>query len=274
LVKILIEHHLPKTKDTWDNFLVRNHFEEPKEPSPEHQPTKRSRKWRVSKIETDKTIRESSEEIISEKLTQIKRQLKEERVIRKSATEKREGSFQPRRSHRLRGKLRKIQIKKIGAINIEDEETSIEEDVEEDDFNEGTTEIDPAQQEVYDYVETLERKASESRDRPPSPPLSEIDVLRRDRYELEVLNRHIKTENDIMKEQVKLKTSMNSTVSLQMDKVEKANEKLKKRNKKLIRALINLRFKLVIRKPRRPLASRQRRRRGLDVLAEVSEFME
>ena len=158
-------------------------------------------------------------------------------------------------------------------INIEDEETSIEEDVEED-FNEGTPEIDPAQQEVYDYVETLERKASESRDRTPSPPLSEIDVLRRDKYELEVLNRHIRTENDILKEQIKLKTSMNSTLSPQMDKVEKANEKLKKRNKKLIRALINLRFKLVIRKPKIPLTSRQRRRRGLDVLAEVSEFME
>ena len=120
----------------------------------------------------------------------------------------------------------------------------------------------------------MERKASESRDRTPSPPLSEIDVLRRDRYELEILNRHIKNENDILKEQVKLKTSMNSTLSLQMDKVEKANEKLKKRNKKLIRALINLSFKLVIRKPRRPLTSRQRRRRGLDVLVEVSEFME
>ena len=167
----------------------------------------------------------------------------------------------------------KTQIKQTGVINIEDEETSIEQDVEED-FNEGTPEIDPAQQEVYDYVETLERKASESRERTPSPPLSEIDVLRRDRYELEILNRHIKNENDIMKEQVKLKTDMNSTLSLHMDKVEKANEKLKKRNKKLIRALTNLRFKLVIRKPRRPLTSKQRRRRGLDVLAEVSEFME
>lgn len=158
-------------------------------------------------------------------------------------------------------------------INIEYEETSIEEDVEED-FDEEALEIDPAQQEIYNYVETLERKASESRDRTPCPPLSEIDVLRRDRYEMEVLNRNIRTENDILKEQVKLKTSMNSTLSLQMDKVEKANEKLKKRNKKLIRARTNLRFKLVIRKPRRPLTSRQRRRRGLDVLAEVYEFME
>ena len=205
-------------------------------------------------------------------MTQIKKQLKKEKVIRKSATEKGEGSSHPRRSHRLKGKLRKTQIKQTGVINIEDEETSIEEDVEED-FNEGTPEIDPAQQEVYDYVETLERKASESRERTPSPPLSEIDVLRRDRYELELLNRHIKNDNDILKEQVKLKTNMNSTLSLHIDKVEKANEKLKKRNTKLTRALINLRFKLVIRKPRRSLASRQRRRRGLDVLVEASEFM-
>ena len=104
--------------------------------------------------------------------------------------------------------------------------------------------------------------------------MSEIDLLRRDRYELEVLNRHIKTENDILREQVKLKTDMNSTLALQMDIVEKANEKFKRRNKKLIGALTNLRFKLLIRKPRRPLNNRQRRRRGLDVLAEVSEFME
>ena len=119
----------------------------------------------------------------------------------------------------------------------------------------------------------MERRASERRERTPSPPLSEIDILRRDRYELELLNRHIKNENEILKDQVKLKTDMNSTLSLHIDKVEKTNEKLKTRNKKLIRALTNLRFKLVIRKPRRPLASRQRRRRGLDVLAEASEFI-
>ena len=207
--------------------------------------------------------------MISEKLVQIKKQLKKERIIRKFARGKGEGPSQPRRIHRPRGILKKTKVKQTGVINIEDEETPTEQD-----FDEETPEIDPAQQEIYNYVESLERRASKSRDRTPSPPKSEIDVLRRDKYELEVLNRHIRTENDILKEKVKLKTNMNSTLSLQMDKVEKANEKLKKRNKKLIRALTNLRFKLVIRKPRRPLTSRKRRRRGLDVLAEVSEFME
>ena len=122
-------------------------------------------------------------------------------------------------------------------------------------------------------METLERTTSEREERTPSPPLTEIDILRRDRYELEVLNRHIRHENEILKDQIKLKTDMNSTLSLHINKVERTNEKMKTRNKKLIRALTNLRFKLVIRKPRRPLACRQRKRRGLDVLAEASEFI-
>ena len=58
-----------------------------------------------------------------------------------------------------------------------------------------------------------------------------------------------------------------------MEKLYKASEKLKKKNKKLSRALINLRFKLVIRKPRRPLNVRKSRIRSLDVLAEASEYM-
>ena len=58
-----------------------------------------------------------------------------------------------------------------------------------------------------------------------------------------------------------------------MEKLYKANEKLKKKKNKLSRALINLRFKLVIRKPRRPWNIRKIRRRSLDVLTEVSEYM-
>ena len=262
LVKILIEHHLRKMGDNWEEFLVRNHFEEPKESPPESKPTRRSRRREISKyieVETGKSIQEDSEEMISEKLAQIKKQLKKERIIRKYAKDRGERPSQPRQSHRLRGILKKTEVRQTGIINIEDEETP---------------EIDPAQQQIYNYIESLERRASESRDRTPSPPKSEIDVLRRDKYELEVLNRHIKNENDILREQVKLKSDMNSTLSLQMENLYKANEKVKKKNKKLIKALTNLRFKLVIRKPRRQLTIRKSRRRGLDVLAEVLEYME
>ena len=99
-------------------------------------------------------------------------------------------------------------------------------------------------------------------------------MLRRDKYELEILNRHIKNENEISREQFKMKSDMNTTLSLQMEKLYKASEKLKKKNKKLSRALINLRFKLVIRKPRMPLNTKQSRKRKLDVLAEFSEYMD
>ena len=70
--------------------------------------------------------------MISEKLVQIKKQLKKERVIRKFAREKGEGPSQPRRSHRLRGILKKIGVKKTGVINIEDEETPTEQDFDEE----------------------------------------------------------------------------------------------------------------------------------------------
>ena len=81
LVKILIEHHLRKMEDNWDDFLVRNHFEEPKEPPSEGKPTRRSRRRKISEaVETKigKSIQEDSEEIISEKLTKIRKQLKNE----------------------------------------------------------------------------------------------------------------------------------------------------------------------------------------------------
>ena len=79
LVKILIEHHLRKVGDNWDEFLLRNHFEEPKESPSEGKLTRRSKRKEISKAvetKTGKSIQEESEEMISEKLAQIKKQLK------------------------------------------------------------------------------------------------------------------------------------------------------------------------------------------------------
>ena len=163
-------------------------------------------------------------------MTEIKKHLKKEKMIRRYAKERGEGPSQPIRSHRLRGILKKTGVRQMRIINIEDEETPTARSPEyqyEEDLDEEAPEINPAQQKIYNYVETLEKRASESRDRTPSPPKSAIDVLGRDKYELEVLNMHIK----------------------------------------------NLRFKLVTKKPRRPLTIRKSRRRSLDVLAEVSEYM-
>ena len=79
LIKILIEHHLRKVGDNWDEFLVMNHFEEPKEPPSEGKPTRRSRRRKISEAietKTGKSIQEDSEEIISEKLTEIRKRRK------------------------------------------------------------------------------------------------------------------------------------------------------------------------------------------------------
>lgn len=123
-------------------------------------------------------------------------------------------------------------------------------------------------------MESLEKRASENRERSPSPQEPPIEILKRDNYELEILNNHIKNENEILRDEVKLKGSKNNTLSQQMEVLYKANKKLKIRNKKLNRALINLRFKALTRKPRMALTTRRSRKMRLDVLTKVSVQME
>ena len=123
-------------------------------------------------------------------------------------------------------------------------------------------------------MESLERNASKNQDKPISPQEPPIETLKKDKYELEILNRHIKNENEILREQVKLKNSMNSYLTLQLGTIPKENRKLKKRNKMMIRALINIRFKLLMRNPKMTLTSKRNRKIRLDVLVEVSEHME
>jgi len=56
LIKILIENQLKKTKDTWEQFLIRNYFQEPSEASGSS-PPKIPRKSR--RKEKDTTIQDS-----------------------------------------------------------------------------------------------------------------------------------------------------------------------------------------------------------------------
>lgn len=121
---------------------------------------------------------------------------------------------------------------------------------------------------------SLEMKASENQERSISPQEPPIETLKKDNYELEIPNKHIKNENQILREQVKLKNAMNNTIILQMGTLHKENRKLKKRDKKLNKALINLRLKLLIKKPKMTLTTKRSRKIRLDVLAEVLEHME
>ena len=96
--------------------------------------------------------------------------------------------------------------------------------------------------------------------------------MKQEVFELEVLNRHIKNENEALKEQRKLDKIIHDNTMLHLGLWQKKNRKLKKKCQKISRALINLKYRCLMKKPRM-LAAPRKRRRGLDVLAEVSRHM-
>ena len=64
-----------------------------------------------------------------------------------------------------------------------------------------TPEIDPSQQEVYEYLESLEKSATGlSTTLPHMTPDAQVQSLKQEVFELEVLNRHMKQENEALKE--------------------------------------------------------------------------
>ena len=67
---------------------------------------------------------------------------------------------------------------------------------------------------------------------------------------------------------------MHDNNTMQLGLLHKENKKLKKKNKRLNREIINLRFKLLMKRPRMTLISKMNRRISLDVVAEVSEHMQ
>ena len=72
-----------------------------------------------------------------------------------------------------------------------------------------TPEIDPVQQEIYDYTESLERRAAKKAscstihekeimfNNPQEPPL--VKILKQEVFELETMNRHLKKEYETLK---------------------------------------------------------------------------
>ena len=117
-------------------------------------------------------------------------------------------------------------------------------------------------------METLEQAAAG-----PSTVLpleQQVHSLKQEIFELEVLNRHITQENEALKEQGKVDKMVHNNTMLHLGLWHKENRKLKKKCRKLSRALVNLKFRCLVRKPRVNVAT-QRKRRRLDVLAEASQ---
>ena len=85
LIKILIEFHLKIIGDTWENFLIRNHFQEAPE-SPKEDNVRRSRRKKTGiTIENipESSLQKDDEKLISEELTEIRKQIKARGKIRK-----------------------------------------------------------------------------------------------------------------------------------------------------------------------------------------------
>lgn len=89
LVKILIEFHLKSIGDTWENFLIRNHFQEAPE-SPEEGNVRRSRRKKTGitiQSKPESLMQKNDEEIIYEKLTKIEKQIQQKEKMKKKVGE-------------------------------------------------------------------------------------------------------------------------------------------------------------------------------------------
>lgn len=214
-----------------------------------------------------------------------------------------------RRSNRLKGKWRRTQVKgphfiDLGGetpekpqaghspphplpnieanpsdVDVSPSRPKLEDSPPQQDFEASprqTPEIDPKQQEVYDYLESLEKIAAGPSTPSTLPHITQdaqVQALKQEVFELEVLNRHIKQETEAIKEQGKVDKIIHDNTMLHMGLWQKKNKKLKKKCRKLSRELINLKFRCLIRKPRMVVAPRNKRR-GLDVLAETLEYID
>ena len=173
LVKVLIEFHLKKIGDNWEEFLLRNHFQELEETSSKEETVRRRKRRKADKAvenKHDTLSQEESEELIYEKLEKFRKQVRvkrKEKITSKYTDEENENPLKLRRSSRLKGIMKKTLVKNIEIINIEDEETLVQTPVDrsplhqfEEDPDRRTPDIDPSQQKIYDYVESFQRKAS------------------------------------------------------------------------------------------------------------------
>lgn len=117
-------------------------------------------------------------------------------------------------------------------------------------------EIDPMQQKIYDYIESMEkmdvaRTSSPIQEEeevqfnePQEPPV--INILKQEIIELETLNRYIKNENQALKAHNEIQIAKSDNLLLHLSLQFNKKKKLKKKNKALERQVINLKYKILI----------------------------
>lgn len=192
----------------------------------------------------ESSLQQDNEKLIYEELTEIRKQIKrKEKIIKKKKGTKEENISPPqlRRSSRVRGMVKKISSKGIEFINLE-EETPVPspdnvpsahnpqnspEQYFEGNPSRRSLGIDLVQQQIYDYIESLEKKhASMDPESSVNPQEPLIDSLKQEIYALEILNRHIKKENETLREQSKLDKAIHDNTILHLGLWYKKNTKL------------------------------------------------
>lgn len=107
--------------------------------------------------------------------------------------------------------------------------------------------IDPTQQEMYDYIESLEMKETTTKETIQSPgegrnlvkEESASNILKQDIFELETPNLYLKNENQALKTQSEIQIAKSGNMILHLSLWYKKNKKLKKENKIMQREIIN-----------------------------------
>ena len=84
-VKILVEFHLKRIGDTWENFLIRNYFQDTPE-SPEEGNVRRSRRKKKGitiQRKPKSSTQKNDEELVSKKMTEIRKKIKQKGKMKK-----------------------------------------------------------------------------------------------------------------------------------------------------------------------------------------------
>jgi len=146
-------------------------------------------------------------------------------------------------------------------------------------LGQGTPEIDLVQQDIYDYIESLENKfgltvheKEEHSSSPQEPPV--INILKQEIFEMETLNRHIEREHEALKMQNETQRTQNNNILLHLSLWYKKNKKLKQKSKVLKRKVITLKYKILMKKPSMVVARKKVKKTNLDVLVRVSKEMQ
>ena len=140
------------------------------------------------------------------------------------------------------------------------------------------------QQDIYNYIESLEKRDAtktsirnqeeeEVQFNKPQEPLV-INILKQEFFELETLNRYIKNENQALKAHNEIQIAKSHKLLLHLNLWYKKNMKLKKKKRALQRQVINLKYKILMTKPRMEVTGKKVKKMNLDVLAEVSKEMQ